>query len=68
MEKEDKSNEAATPSQKAVEHSWDFFWGDVSKANESIKTTVQCSGMQFIHIQYTVYIHTSLTTHHSTKG
>ena len=53
MEKEDKSNEAATPSQKAVEHSWDFFWGDVSKANESIKTTVQCSGMQFIHIQYT---------------
>ena len=44
------------------------FWGDVSKANESIKTTVQCSGMQFIHLQYTVYIHTSLTTHHSTKG
>ena len=67
MEKEDKSNEAATPSQKAVEHSWDFFWGDVSKANESIKTTVQCSGMQFF--AYAVYsIHTSLTTHHSTKG
>ena len=53
MDKEDQSNGAATPSKKAVEHFWDFFWGDVSKANESIKTTVQCSGMQFIHIQYT---------------